>query len=130
MNDLPNPLLDQKQLRSLQSLNEPGQSDIVTDLMRIFFNQTPELILKLKSAAKNSKAETIQALAHKLKGSCANIGARQLSNLAATIEEGHSELSPSELNTQLEAIDNKYIETKNALITFHNGSFGNQGDGF
>jgi CheY-like chemotaxis protein/HPt (histidine-containing phosphotransfer) domain-containing protein len=58
------------------------------DICTIFLSVTPELITELGTAVRAHDRDTTIALAHKLKGSMATVGALRLSGLAQRVEKG------------------------------------------
>jgi HPt (histidine-containing phosphotransfer) domain-containing protein len=64
--------------------------EIVEQLVDLFVDSTPPLLADLRRAAEDGDAEAVRRSAHKLKGSCQNIGAARLAGLAAAIEKGES----------------------------------------
>ena len=79
--------LDTEQLKSLRELNEPGEPDLVTELIDIFIKQSPETLEALHAAVKKNDSKAIEKMAHKLKGSCANLGAEKMRSLCQKMEE-------------------------------------------
>jgi CheY-like chemotaxis protein len=64
--------------------------EIVEQLVDLFVDSTPPLLEELREALAAGDAEAARRAAHKLKGSCQNIGARRLAGLAAGIETGET----------------------------------------
>jgi two-component system, sensor histidine kinase and response regulator len=69
--------------------------EIVEQLVELFADSTPPLLAELRAGAEQGDAEVVRRAAHKLKGSCQNIGASRLAALAADIEQGRA-LEPDE----------------------------------
>ena len=63
-------------------------ADIAGRLADLFAESTPELLENLRSAQDAGDQETLRRAAHKLKGSCQNIGATFMATLAASVEQG------------------------------------------
>jgi CheY-like chemotaxis protein/HPt (histidine-containing phosphotransfer) domain-containing protein len=64
--------------------------EIVEQLVDLFVDSTPPLLEDLRDALERGDAEAGRRAAHKLKGSCQNIGASRLAELAARIETGET----------------------------------------
>ena len=62
--------------------------DIAGQLASLFTGSTPALLDELDAADADDDAEALRAAAHKLKGSCRNIGASFMATLADSIERG------------------------------------------
>ena len=60
--------------------------EIVEQLVELFADSTPPLLRELRAAAENGDAAELKQAAHKLKGSCQNIGASGMAGIAAEIE--------------------------------------------
>jgi two-component system, sensor histidine kinase and response regulator len=60
--------------------------EIVSQLVALFVDGTPPLLADLRLAAEGGDAEAVRRGAHKLKGSCQNIGATWLATLARDLE--------------------------------------------
>ena len=79
-------------------------ADIVDQLLDLFLTSTPPLLDELRAAADAGDQEELRRAAHKLKGSCQNIGATFMVTLCRTIEtaEGDSAATVAELDAALE----------------------------
>jgi HPt (histidine-containing phosphotransfer) domain-containing protein len=64
--------------------------EIVDQLVDLFVDSTPPLLEELRDGAGRGDAEAVRRAAHKLKGSCQNIGASWLATLASEIEQGET----------------------------------------
>jgi HPt (histidine-containing phosphotransfer) domain-containing protein len=60
--------------------------EIVDQLVALFVDSTPPLLVELRESAASGDAEAVRRSAHKLKGSCQNIGAGFMATLAADVE--------------------------------------------
>jgi CheY-like chemotaxis protein/HPt (histidine-containing phosphotransfer) domain-containing protein len=84
--------------------------EIVDQLIELFVESTPPLLSELRAGAETGDEEAVRRAAHKLKGSCQNIGAGFMAKLAHNIEQA-SEASDAEL-TMLEHV---FEDTREAL---------------
>ncbi len=80
-------ILDTEQLNSLKELNEPGESDLVAELVEIYINQSPQTLNELKTSIASKDVVQTEKLAHKLKGSSANLGALRVCSICESMEE-------------------------------------------
>src|SRR3954464_13149346 len=71
--------------------------EIVDQLIELFVESTPPLLAELRSGAEAGDADAVRRSAHKLKGSCQNIGAGFLATLAHDLERV-SAPAPQELD--------------------------------
>jgi HPt (histidine-containing phosphotransfer) domain-containing protein len=84
-------LADAALLERLELIERKIPADAFARICRQFLSGTPELIAELGAAVRASDTETAIALAHKLKGSMATLGAVRLSRLARRVEEGEKD---------------------------------------
>ncbi len=80
-------VLDTDQLNSLKELNEPGEADLVAELVEIYVSQSPQTLKELRSAISSKDVGQAEKLAHKLKGSSANLGALRVCSICEGMEE-------------------------------------------
>ena len=92
--------LDLELLRGLEELGSPGADSLVAELAHIFTDTTPVILTELRMAAKNDQGTTASRLAHRLKGSAANIGAKHMAALCAQLEKSAS-TNPTKINQEI-----------------------------
>jgi CheY-like chemotaxis protein/HPt (histidine-containing phosphotransfer) domain-containing protein len=84
-------------------------ADVAGRLADLFAETTPELLVTLRDAHAGGDAEALGRAAHKLKGSCQNVGASFMATLADAIERGDA---PAGVMDELEAA---FEPTRDAL---------------
>jgi HPt (histidine-containing phosphotransfer) domain-containing protein len=84
--------------------------EIVDQLIELFVESTPPLLSELRESAESGDGEAVSRSAHKLKGSCQNIGAGFMAKLAADLEVARA-ADPA----QLDALDRVFEDTRDAL---------------
>jgi PAS domain S-box-containing protein len=84
-------LADLALLDRLELIGRKIPADAFARICRQFLAGTPELIAELRVAVRSGDTDTAIALAHKLKGSMATLGAVRLSRLARRVEEGEKD---------------------------------------
>ncbi len=102
-------VLDQAALDNIRSLDEPGQSAVVDEVIGIFLDESPRLLASLKAAFAAENAAEIGKVAHAFKSAAFNVGAKQLGELCRKVERlgkagdlsGVAELMPG-LDKQLQ----------------------------
>jgi PAS domain S-box-containing protein len=62
--------------------------EIIEQLVELFADSTPPLLAELREGSARGDGDAVRRAAHKLKGSCQNIGASWLATLATDIEQG------------------------------------------
>ena len=78
------PLLDESQLDQLRG---DGEDNEFLEIIDLFLTQTEEQIGQLNEAVGNQNAAATSHLAHQLKGSSANLGARRLADALSRLEQ-------------------------------------------
>ena len=64
-----------------------GKGDLLRRIVKIFDEQTPQLLARLRHAFRRGDAVAVERTAHTLKGSLAQIGAQSTADLAHQIEQ-------------------------------------------
>jgi two-component system sensor histidine kinase/response regulator len=90
-------LVDEARMRTFRE----DYADIAGRLVDLFARSTPPLIDELRAAAEGDDREAVRRAAHKLKGSCQNIGATFMADLCRALETGEDD--PSAAVAQLAA---------------------------
>jgi HPt (histidine-containing phosphotransfer) domain-containing protein len=80
-------LIDATRMRTFRD----DYPDIVDQLVDLFMRSTPPLLDELETAAASEDGEALRRAAHKLKGSCQNIGATFMTTLCLTLEAGEED---------------------------------------
>jgi len=75
-------LIDAARLRAFRD----DYPDIVDQLVDLFVQSTPPLLGELRSALDRDDRDELRRTAHKLKGSCQNIGATLMATLCLSLE--------------------------------------------
>jgi CheY-like chemotaxis protein/HPt (histidine-containing phosphotransfer) domain-containing protein len=84
--------------------------EIVDQLIELFVESTPPLLDELRAGAEADDADAVRRTAHKLKGSCQNIGAGFMARLAHDLE-----LAEAAAAEQLDGLDRVFSDTRDAL---------------
>ena len=79
--------LDRQVISGLRGLQGEDETDIVAELAGMFLDDVRPRLSALEEAILGDDASTVERLAHTLKGSSANMGARGMSTLCARLEE-------------------------------------------
>ncbi len=85
--DTPSPQLpvDPEVIEMLASLQEPGEPDLIVELVALFLRDTPERLRDLRDQP--LEASRAARVAHAVKGSAGNLGASLLQELASDLEQ-------------------------------------------
>jgi len=75
----------------IDQLRGNGQNDDFREIISMYIDQTDEQLSTVKNALNEKNFESITNKAHQIKGSSANLGARQLSDLCSRLEDSAKE---------------------------------------
>ncbi|HXG89864.1 MAG TPA: Hpt domain-containing protein [Vicinamibacterales bacterium] len=81
------PALDPKVLATLRQLNQPGEPDVVGEVLALFRVDAPGRIEAITQAAAAGDSAGLQRAAHTLKGAAGSIGATELQRVCRALEE-------------------------------------------
>src|SRR5688572_10392409 len=81
------PVLDPAVIESLRRLNQPGEPDVVQEVLTLFIAEAPMRLAAVAGAVEAGDAMALQRAAHAMKGSAAAIGATALQRICADLEE-------------------------------------------
>lgn len=68
-------------LESLRELQQEGEPDILDELIALFLEDTLQQLAALREAVENEDTQSVERIAHTLKGSCGNMGALRMATL-------------------------------------------------
>jgi HPt (histidine-containing phosphotransfer) domain-containing protein len=80
-------VLDPDVLDTLRQLNEPGQPDVLAEVLRLFLDDAPRRIQAIVAAVADRDAGALQRAAHTMKGAAGTIGATALQDACRTLEQ-------------------------------------------
>lgn len=107
---LPTPLpppVDDEVLEMLASLQEPGEPDLLVELVTLFLRDTPARLRELEP--RPLAAGPTARVAHAVKGSAGNLGATHMQELASALEQaGHQGAAPDVLAAMADALCAEY----------------------
>jgi two-component system, sensor histidine kinase and response regulator len=99
-------LIDEARMRTFRD----DYPDIVDQLLNLFLQSTPPLLDELRAAVDGGDGDELRRAAHKLKGSCQNIGATFMATLCRALETGDGDA-----RAQLDELDGAFASTEAAL---------------
>jgi two-component system, sensor histidine kinase and response regulator len=79
-------VLDRNTLDDLRALQEEGEPDLLAELIELFLRDTSPRLAAIDQALAEGDPGKVAQVAHSLKGSCGNLGAKQMSELCARLE--------------------------------------------
>jgi two-component system, sensor histidine kinase and response regulator len=99
-------LIDEARMRTFRD----DYADVVDQLVHLFMQSTPPLLGELREAVEGDDSERVRRAAHKLKGSCQNIGATFMATLCRSLEAGEDDP-----RTTLDGLDAALDPTERAI---------------
>ena len=79
-------VLDPAVIATLRQLTPPGEPDVLAEVLRLFLEEAPPRITRLRNAWAAGNIEEVHRAAHSLKGSAGNIGARRLYEVCVRLD--------------------------------------------
>jgi two-component system, sensor histidine kinase and response regulator len=101
---------------NLQSIVDAGMGDIIPRLIEIFLETAPLDIEKAVAAVRSSQATDLEEAAHKLKGSCGNLGAARLRDLCQQLEKLGRDGSLQNAPELLAAAEEEFARVRTELV--------------
>ena len=80
-------MLDDNAYEVLRSMLGAGADFFIDDLLATYLDETPQLIQRLHRGQQTANAADVRMVAHSMKSSSANLGAKAFSQLCDQIEE-------------------------------------------
>ena len=80
-------VLDLAVLAALRRLTMPGQPDVLAEVLRLFVQEVPPRMDRLRNACAAGNIQEVYRAAHSLKGSAGNIGAQRLLAVCRQLDE-------------------------------------------
>lgn len=110
-------IIDQRILDRIRSLQQPGQTDLICQIIRMYLDSSPHSIEQIKYAIREKDGETLRISAHTLKSSSANIGATRLAELFKMFEDFGRENRINSAEKQLAGLESAYQKVIENLHT-------------
>ncbi|HEX6710471.1 MAG TPA: PAS domain S-box protein [Rubrobacter sp.] len=99
----------------IANLRELGDSELLSELTGMFIEEVPERLGALHEAMENGDVQTVRRIAHALKGSSGNMGARQMSRLCQELEHAGEANDLSATPRLMEAIEEEFDNVRTQL---------------
>lgn len=80
------PVLDPSVINTLRQLTVPGEPDVLTEVLKLFLEEVPSRLTRLRIAWAAQNIEEVHRLAHSLKGSAGNIGAQRMFEICKQLD--------------------------------------------
>ncbi len=102
-------------LNTFHALKETTGAEFVSELMDTFLEDTPKLVMELRSALTSKDADAFRRAAHSIKSNAATFGAEQLADLARELESLGRE-NDLEIGNRLAALEEAFQKAQSQLI--------------
>lgn len=107
---------NESRLKQMALIKLPGKPDLREGLLKLYFENAPELASQMKIAWSEKDIETLHRASHSLKSTSANMGLDHLSKLAGKLEDSSNSRRLADIPQQLDAL---LYEHEWALETLH-----------
>jgi HPt (histidine-containing phosphotransfer) domain-containing protein len=104
-------LIDVSELRTRFA----GKADLFRRIIKIFNEQTPQLLGRLRHAARRGDAAGVEWSAHTLKGSLMQLGARATAELAHQLEQAARTAAPGRSEAVLKELEAQAAQIQRLL---------------
>ena len=109
------PALDPAVLETLRQLNEPGQPDVVREVLGLFRTDAPSRLEAISTAMEAQDAAALQRAAHTLKGAAAAIGATALHGACRALEEAGKQGALDSVAADVATLRHEYERVRDAI---------------
>ncbi|NND91991.1 MAG: Hpt domain-containing protein [Granulosicoccus sp.] len=114
--DTANSVINLKAINVIRGLQRPGKDDLLSKVVGVYFDKTPEMIDAMATAMSAGDHAAISACAHSLKSSSAYLGADSLSARCRRIEAAIKEGDHDELEVLVAGIQAEYDRVSEELV--------------
>ena len=95
---------NENRLEQMALIKLPGKPDLREGLLKLYFENAPELASQMKIAWSQKDIETLHRASHSLKSTSANMGLDHLSKLAGKLEDSSNSRRMADIPHQLDAL--------------------------
>ena len=107
----------QEQPVNLQELVEFYGEEQMNQIVRIFIDNTEDMLRRIAFFLKERDARAVAGLAHELKSSCASVAAKQLSKLSLYLEQAVGQEDWTEAEDTLKTLTKQFNHCKEFILT-------------
>ena len=79
-------IINMEAIKKIQKLQRPGKADLLSKVLKLYFDKSPEQLNLLQQAVSDSDYEQAKAIAHGMKSSSAYLGAELLASRCEELE--------------------------------------------
>jgi len=111
----PSGVVDRQVLACLRELKADGEPDVLSELIQMFLQETPQRLAALAEAVAGPDTAATERLVHSLKGSCGTLGASRMAALCEQLEH-HTQREQSErMASSLRQLEEEFARVRTAL---------------
>jgi HPt (histidine-containing phosphotransfer) domain-containing protein len=110
---------NESRLEQMAMIKLPGKPDLREGLLKLYFENAPELASQMQNAWVQKDMETLHRASHSLKSTSANMGLDHLSKLAGKIEESVHAKRLDDITQQLDALIYEHEWALETLRSYH-----------
>jgi HPt (histidine-containing phosphotransfer) domain-containing protein len=108
--------VDLSYLRLLDELSEPGEPDLIVELIDLYLEEGPRRLKSLRAACENRDSVALKNSAHNLKGSSGNLGALLMAEVCHQLEQLAYKKSFTEATEVLSALEHEFGRVQKVLL--------------
>jgi HPt (histidine-containing phosphotransfer) domain-containing protein len=116
------PIVDEEMIDELRTMEIPGESDTLLALINIFKRNGEAELDRLQKAIAAGQIREVNRVAHKLKGSCGNFGARKMFSICHRLETEAANQHIENAVQLCQEIRTAFDELNAALHRIHSGT--------
>ncbi len=110
---------NESRLDQMALIKLPGKPDLREGLLKLYFENAPELANQMKIAWSEKDIETLHRASHSLKSTSANMGLDHLSKLAGRLEDSSNSRRLGDIPQQLDALLYEHEWALETLRAYH-----------
>ena len=110
---------NESRLEQMALIKLPGKPDLREGLLKLYFENAPELANQIKIAWSQKDIETLHRASHSLKSTSANMGLDHLSKLAGRLEDSSNSKRLADIPQQLDALLYEHEWALETLRAYH-----------
>ena len=114
--------LDLAVFEGLRELQEDGEPDLLAELVEMFLEDAASRINSLREAVERDDAEAVEGIGHSLKGSCGNMGVREMQRLSAALQDAGAAGDLSEATGLIQGLQEELERARPALAEVSSGA--------
>ena len=116
------PVLEPAVVSGLRQLTPPGEPDVLAQVLNLFLVEVPPRVDRLRNAWASGNIEEVHRLAHSLKGSAGNIGARRLYDVCRQLDTMSQSDDPAGSAALVDALGVEFGKVEAAIRRLLNNS--------